>query len=104
VLQATGNQEPRDGSYKNKISKFVKKQFQNKSKPKLKCFHCGKLGHMKKDCFFLKRQAGGNQNVHVQSNVRERQAQMTTATQPERSFAFMKNVAVSERLAQMTAN
>jgi len=58
---------------------------------------------MKKDCFFLIGQAGGNQNVYVQSNVRERQAQMATAAQPERSFAFMMNVAVRERQTQMTA-
>jgi len=44
-----------------------------------------------------------NQNVHVQSNVRERQGQMATATQPERSFAFMMNVAVGERQTQMPA-
>nr|XP_041630463.1 cation-independent mannose-6-phosphate receptor isoform X2 [Drosophila kikkawai] len=103
VLQAIGNREPRDSTNKNKKLKFVKKQFPNKIKPKLKCFHCGKLGHMKKDCFFLKRQAGGNQNIHAQSNVRERQAQMATATQPERSFAFMTNLAVRERQTQMAA-
>uniref|UniRef100_A0A034VMB1 Copia protein n=1 Tax=Bactrocera dorsalis TaxID=27457 RepID=A0A034VMB1_BACDO len=103
VLQAIGNRESRDSTYKNKITKFVKNQFQNKAKLRLKCFHCGKLGHIKKDCFFLKRQAGGNQNVHVQSNVRERQAQMATATQPERSFAFMMNVTVSEKQTQKAA-
>jgi len=33
VLQAIGNREPRDSTYKNKKTKFVKKQFQNKSMP-----------------------------------------------------------------------
>jgi len=76
---------------------FMKKPFKNKSN--LKCFHCKKLGHIKKNCFLLKRQAV-NRNVPDGNNVRERQAQMATETQPERAFAFLMNAEVSERQTQ----
>jgi len=57
------------------------------------------LGHIKKDGFLLKRQAG-NQNVPDGNNVRERQAQMAAETQPERAFAFLMNAEVRERQTQ----
>jgi len=97
VLHAIGNPESMENTYKNKAMKFMKKPFKNKSK--LKCFHCKKLGHIKKDCFLLKRQAG-NQNVPDGNNVREGQAQMATERQPERAFAFLMNAEVREGQTQ----
>lgn len=89
VLQAIGNKEPRNNKFKNKaMGKHFKKPFNKKLYSKQKCFHCGKLGHLKKDCFFLKRQAG-NQNVAGENSGKEKQAQAARASQPDRGFAFM---------------
>lgn len=85
VLQAIGNNQVKENKYKNKA--MHKKQFKNKFKSKPKCFHCGKPGHLKRDCFLLKRQVG-NQNFASDISGQEKQAQIAT-TNSERGFAFM---------------
>ena len=38
-----------------------KSRNRSKSREKIKCYHCGKLGHMKRNCKFLKRGIDKNQ-------------------------------------------
>jgi len=86
VLQAVNKKELKDIKFKNNpMQKLKKNQFKPSFKPKPKCFHCGKPGHLKKDCFLLKRQN------FSENKRKDGQAQMATAAtaQAERSFAFM---------------
>ena len=50
----------RDRSKSKGPSKHNKSKGRSKSKGKIKCYHCGKIGHMKRNCKILKQ--GGDKS------------------------------------------
>ena len=85
LLQATAqNVQKTNRPIFNKYKSNIKnKTIRNKNRSTVKCHHCGKIGHIKKDCFHFKKTFTNDHNADS-----SKQAQMVTADQPT-GFAFM---------------
>lgn len=80
--QNNSNQNNKFQNFRNRPFKH-KQPFKGKSKINVNCHHCGKEGHIKKDCFYYKRTK--------KNNKEKGEKQAHTATTTQHGFAFMLN-------------
>lgn len=73
------------GKTKNRESK---QQFEDKDKPRVKCNYCHKDGHLKKDCYSLKRK------LQNQKNRKPKQAEASVG---ENTLTFSDALATSDQ-------
>lgn len=60
---------------------------ENKNKSSLKCFHCNKLGHLKRDCYFLKNKQNkyGKEKLHQANKITEETNEISNSN---RNYCF----------------
>lgn len=81
VMEQKKNVKPfRNEPYKRHFSKVRKAK-------NIKCYHCGRIGHIKKDCYHYKRQIQHQKNSNSHRTVQAVQVEASTSSSA--GFAFM---------------